>query len=136
MGVIRILEFSELRLLVGLALNLMAFAITYVFRVKIAESLKNLSLNAKGLFLIFTLNYVLAFSGDGSFWVKHFPLYMMDSPQFLWARWSAILPFTFILIIGSLNNIRDVTKRNIYLVVSAQWMVLTVAGNPWFRRYW
>lgn len=136
MGVIRIVENLELRLLFGLALNLMAVVIAYVLRIDIVKTLKSMSLNAKGLLLIFVLNYALVFSANDSFWVKHFPLYLMDSPQFLWARWSAILPFTFMLIIGSLHTINDVLKRNIYLAVSAQWLLLMIAGNSWLRRYW
>jgi hypothetical protein len=136
MGVIRIFEISELRLVVGLALNFMAIGTVYAFRSKLADVFRGISLNTRGLILIFVVNYVLVFSASDSFWIKHFPLYLMDSPQFLWARWSAVLPFALMLIIGSLHRLNDVLKRNIYFAVSAQWVVLLIAGNSWLRRYW
>jgi len=136
MGVIRIFEISELRLLIGLAFNLITAGTVYAFRSEIARAFTGISLKTKGLILVFVLNYVLVFSNSDSFWVKHFPLYLMDSPQFLWARWSAILPFTFMLIIGSAHRINDVLKRNIFLAVSVQWVVFMIAGNSWLRRYW
>lgn len=136
MGVIRIFEISELRLITGLAFNVLALGIVYAFRSGFAKNFRNISLNTKGLLLVFVFNYVLVFSASDSSWVKHFPLYLMDSPQFLWARWSAILPFTSLLIIGSLSRISDSLKRGIFLAVSTQWFILMVAGNNWLRRYW
>jgi hypothetical protein len=136
MSAIRIFEIPELRLVVGLALNLMAIGTVYAFRSKLVDIFRGVSLNTKGLILIFVINYVLVFSASDSFWIKHFPLYLMDSPWFLWARWSAVLPFALMLIIGSLHRLNDVLKRNIYFAVSAQWVVLLIAGNSWLRRYW
>jgi hypothetical protein len=133
---IRIFDSPELQIMLGLTLNIAALTLTYIFRVKLFQSIKGLSLNAKGLSLVFILNYVMVFSASDSFWVKYFPIYMMDSPQFLWLRWSSILPFTSMLIIGSMNNFSDVLKRNIYLFVSAQWIVLILGGGSWLRRYW
>ena len=136
MGVIRIFEISEFRLIVGLIFNVLALGVVYAFRSEFAKNFRNVSLNTKGLLLVFVFNYILVFSASDSFWVKHFPLYLMDSPQFLWARWSAILPFTSLLIIGSLSRISYSLKRVIFLAVSTQWFILMIAGNNWLRRYW
>ena len=133
---IRIFDSPEMQIMLGLIFNIAAITLTYIFRVNLFQSIKSLTLNAKGLSIVFILNYVLVFSASDSFWVKHFPIYMMDSPQFLWLRWSAILPFAFMLIIGSMNNFPDVLKRNIYLSVSAQWLVLILGGSSWLGRYW
>jgi hypothetical protein len=136
MGVIRIFEISELRLVVGLALNLVTLAAVYAFRSKLAAVFQGISLNTKGLILIFVVNYVLVFSASDSFWVKHFPLYTFESPQFLWARWSAVIPFTALLFIASLQELSLRIRLFILALIGSQWLLLMILGQKFFARYW
>jgi len=136
MGLIQVIGSEELQLLTGVGLNLGIAILTFAYRTWIMERLKTLSLATKGFILIFVLNYILVFSAANSFWIKHFPLYQLDAPHFLWLRWSAILPFTSMLIVGSISSISYSVKRNLYLLVSAQWLILAIVANSWLRRYW
>jgi hypothetical protein len=71
-----------------------------------------------------------------SFWVKYFPLFRLESPQFIWMRWSSVIPLSFLLIIASMNFVAPRVKMFLFSYVSVQWVILFAAAYPWLRRYW
>lgn len=136
MGVLRVFNYHLLRDLFGIFTYIVLFSVVWKFRKKIALEVRNLTLFAKSLISIFVLNYVLVFSASDSFWVKYFPLFRLDSPQFIWARWSSVIPLVTLLIIASLATLSKRIKFYLLFFISIQWVLLTFLAQTWLRRYW
>ncbi len=136
MGVLIVLNFHLLRDLFGIFTYIVLFAFVWKFREKIALEVRSSTLFAKSLISIFVLNYVLVFSASDSFWIKYFPLFRLDSPQFIWARWSSVIPLVTLLIIASLTTLLKRIKSYLLFFISIQWVLLTFLAQTWLRRYW
>lgn len=136
MGVLRVFNYHLLRDLFGIFTYIVLFSVVWKFRKKIALEVRNLTLFAKSLISIFVLNYVLVFSASDSFWIKYFPLFRLDSPQFIWARWSSVIPLVTLLIIASLATLSKRIKLYLLFFISIQWVLLTFLAQTWLRRYW
>jgi hypothetical protein len=96
---------------------------------------KQFTLLTKSFILVWLVNFCLVFSASDSFWVKYFPLFRLDSPQFLWMRWSAVMPLSFLLIIASINFVAPKIKFYLLSYISIQWFILILFGNV-LKRYW
>jgi len=136
MGVIRVFEAPLVRDMVGLLAYLVFVFIIFKYRIGLINLYKELNDLSKALLLIVGVSYILVFSGSDSFWNKSFPLFKLDSPQFLWARWSAVIPFSAILFISSLNMFSVKKRTAVLFFVSFQWLLLTLLGHSWLSRYW
>jgi hypothetical protein len=136
MGLSRVFNLPILRDVVGIATYCLLFIGFWKFRGKIYSEHARTSILAKGIYGSFIINYILVFSASDSYWVKNFPLYRFDSPQFLWMRWSSLLPLSGLLIIGNIPSLTTKMKMCLYLFIASQWALLLTIGNAWFKRYW
>lgn len=136
MGALRVFNFYLLRDLFGTFIYLILFVFFWKFRKRISLEIQHLTLLGKSLISIFVINYVLVFSASDSYWIKYFPLFRLNSPQFIWARWSSVLPLVTLLIIASLKTLSTRIKSCVLLFISAQWVLLTFFAQSWLRRYW
>lgn len=136
LGFSRLLGIHLFSIVIG-SLVYVSFAIAlYSYRSEVLFQIQKFTLLTKSLFLVFLTNYVLVFSASDSFWVKYFPLFRLDSPQFIWARWSSVIPLSFLLIVASMSFIVPRVRMMIFSYVTIQWVILLAAANPWLRRYW
>lgn len=136
MGLLRVLQLPFVRDVFGVSIYLIFLAASWTTRYKFAAEFRRMSILTKGLISIFVVNYILVFSASDSFWVKFFPLFRLESPQFLWARWSSVIPLVAILIIANLNIFSTRTKSVVLLTISSQWFALSILGQTWLLRYW
>jgi hypothetical protein len=133
---LRLYDLQFLGMLLGVFIYLMLGLFLIHYRKRIVTYSNQFNILTKSFILIFLLNYFLVFSATDSFWVKFFPLFLLDSPQFLWMRWSAVVPLSFLLIIASMNFITPRVKIYLLSYISVQWCLLMLVANPWLRRYW
>lgn len=136
LGVLRLLDLPLMRDLVGVLVYFFISITFWRFRRYLILHLRQLSVLTKGLLIVFVINYCLVFSSSDSFWIKYFPLFTLESPQFLWARWSAVLPLVALVLIASLNSISVRLRIFIICFISSQWFLLSIFGQSWLRRYW
>ena len=136
LGFARLLDLQFLGIVLGVVVYISFSIVLFRHQTNFFFWVKQLSILTKSFILIFLLNYVLVFSASDSFWVKFFPLFRLDSPQFIWMRWSSVIPFSFLLIVASMNFIAPRIKMFLFSYVSIQWVILIVLANPWLRRYW
>jgi len=136
MGLTRVLDLPLMRDILGIASYSLLILGTWLFRRKIYFEFIKASILTKGIYIIFITNYALVFSVSDSYWIQNFPLYRLDSPQFLWMRWSSLLPFFALLIISHIQSISLRIKMYLYLFIAGQWFLLALFGNTWFKRYW
>jgi hypothetical protein len=136
LGVFRLYDLDFLAIAFGVLVYLSLFLLLSLYWKEIRIILRSVSLTAKSFALVFLVNYVLVYSASDSLWIKDFPLFRLESPQFIWARWSAVIPLSFLLIIASVNSITPRTKCFFLFYVSIQWSILILAAYPWLQRYW
>ena len=136
LGLSRLLDIQFISIVIGSLVYVSFIIVLYWYRSEIFLRMKELTLLTKSFVLIFLINYVLVFSASDSFWVKYFPLFRLESPQFIWARWSSVIPLSFLLIIASMNFIVPKVKLILFSYMSIQWVILLAAAYPWLRRYW
>jgi hypothetical protein len=136
LGFSRLLGIELSSIIIGCLVYISSAIALFSYRSKIFFQIQKFSLLTKSLFLVFLTNYLLVFSASDSFWVKYFPLFRLDSPQFIWARWSSVIPLSSLLIIASLGFIAPRVRIMIFSYVTIQWVILLSAANPWLRRYW
>ncbi len=136
MGVFRVLEMPLLRDVFGITTYVLTSIVFIMFRKAIFNFLHELKLLSKGLLLVLVVNYVLVFSGSDSFWIKYFPLFRLDSPQFIWARWSSVIPLVTAILIMSLANISLRVRSLLLVFIFTQWILLVILGHSWLGRYW
>jgi hypothetical protein len=130
------LDIQLLSTVIGALVYVSFIVVLSRYRTELFSRMKQFSLLTKSLVLVFVLNYVLVFSASDSFWVKYFPLFRLESPQFIWMRWSSVIPLSFLLIIASMNFVAPRVKMFLFSYVSVQWVILFAAAYPWLRRYW
>ena len=135
-GFAHFLDIQFLGIFLGVVVYISFSIVLIRYQTEFFFRIKQLSLLSKSFILIFLLNYVLVYSASDSFWVKFFPLFLLDSPQFIWMRWSSVIPLCFLLIVASMNFIAPRTKKFFFFYVSIQWVILAVLANPWLGRYW
>jgi hypothetical protein len=136
LGLFRFLNLSLLRDVLSILVYLSVLIFIWKERIYISNILRRSSLITRGLGIVFMLNYALVFSASDSYWIKFFPLFQLDSPQFLWARWSAVLPLVALLIIASSSALLMRHRIFILCFISTQWVLLSILGQSWLRRYW
>jgi hypothetical protein len=136
LGILRIINQPFLRDIFGVSVYLLWVLIVWKHRKWIRIEILKVSRLTSSLFCIFLINYFLVFSGGDSFWIKSFPLFRLDSPQFLWARWSSVIPLVFVTLIVSLANIPLKFRSYLLIMISTQWFFLSILGQSWLRRYW
>jgi hypothetical protein len=135
-GLVNLLNASDLRLVLGVVTNLLQFFIIIKFRKQISKNFLGLSFKSKSFLLILFMNYLMVFSAYDSFWVKNFPLYNFDSPNFIWARWSAVIPLISLLFIASLEAFSLRIRLQVLAFIGAQWLLLTILGQQYLVRFW
>ena len=135
-GLINLFHSADLRLIFGIMTNVLQLVILFMHRKLLWNSLIGLSTKSKSFLLILAGNYVLVFSSYDSFWVKNFPLYTFQSPQFIWARWSAVIPLTALIFIASLNQVSLRVRLLVLGLISSQWLLLMFLGKQFLLRYW
>ena len=136
LGFSRLVDIKSFSILIGSLAYASMSVLLYRYRSKVFFRIKELSLLTRSLVLIFLVNYALVFSASDSFWVKYFPLFRLESPQFIWARWSSVIPLSFLLIIASMSFIAPRVRVMLFSYVSIQWLILLLTATPWLRRYW
>jgi len=136
LGFSRLVDIKSFSILIGSLAYASMTVLLYRYRSKVFLRIREFSLLTRSLVLIFLVNYALVFSASDSFWVKYFPLFRLESPQFIWARWSSVIPLSFLLIIASMSFIAPKVRIIIFSYVTIQWVFLLAAANPWLRRYW
>jgi hypothetical protein len=136
LGFSQLLDIQLLSTVIGALVYVSFIVVLSRYRTELFSRMKQFSLLTKSLVLVFVLNYVLVFSASDSFWVKYFPLFRLESPQFIWMRWSSVIPLSFLLIIASMNFVAPRVKMFLFSYVSVQWVILFAAAYPWLRRYW
>jgi hypothetical protein len=136
LGFSRFLGIESFSIIVGCLVYISSALALFSYRSEVLFQIHKFTLLTKSLFLVFLTNYFLVFSASDSFWVKYFPLFRLDSPQFIWARWSSVIPLSSLLIIASMSFIAPRVRIMIFSYVTIQWVILLTAANPWLRRYW
>lgn len=136
LGFLRLHDLRSISILVGIFVYLLLGFYLIRKRRTIFMHIGNLTLMSKSLVSIFLINYLMVYSSNDSFWMKYFPLFRLDEPRFLWARWSAVIPLSALLIIASLNFLSIRAKFLILYYVILQWIVLIALAYPWLLRYW
>ena len=136
LGFSRFLGIELFSIIIGCLVYISSALALFSYRSEVLLQMQKFTLLTKSLFLVFLTNYLLVFSASDSFWVKYFPLFRLDSPQFIWARWSSVIPLSSLLIIASMSFIAPRVRIMIFSYVTIQWVILLTAANPWLRRYW
>jgi hypothetical protein len=136
LGVFKVMDQIFLRDAFGITVYAVITIIAIKFRIKILNFLRELSLLSIGLTVVLVVNYGLVFSASDSFWIKFFPLFKLDSPQFLWARWSSVIPLVAVILIMSLDNVSIRARSSLLAFISTQWVILAILGQSWLSRYW
>lgn len=133
-GLLEYLDLRQIGTVFGLIVYLSLFLLLAKFRQRAFWYFSTASALTKSFTGLFLISYLLVYVNTNDYWVKFSPLFLHEVPQHLWMRWSAILPFTTILIIASFEFIKDKTKKFIYLTISTQWILLTIAAKQWLVR--
>lgn len=136
LGFSRLLGIELFSIIIGFLVYILSAIALFSYRSEVLFQIQKFTLLTKSLFLIFLTNYLLVFSASDSFWVKHFPLFRLDSPQFIWARWSSVIPLSSLLIVASMTFLAPRVRIMIFSYVTIQWVILFTVANPWLRRYW
>jgi hypothetical protein len=136
LGFSRLLGIELFSIIIGSLVYVSSAIVLFSYRSEVLFQIQKFTLLTKSLFLVFLINYLLVFSASDSFWVKYFPLFRLDSPQFIWARWSSVIPLSSLLIVASMSFIAPKVRIIIFSYVTIQWVILLTAANPWLRRYW
>jgi hypothetical protein len=135
-GLITVFDVPNLRLFFGVLINVLQLLVLLRYRKVIWNHFLILSLKSRSFLLILFSNYLLVFSSYDSFWVKNFPLYTFESPQFIWARWSAVIPLSALLFIASLQELSLRIRLWILAFIGSQWLLLMILGQQFLARYW
>jgi hypothetical protein len=136
LGFIQLLSVELLAWILGLTIYAAIAALLFHFRPLFLERFRTASLLSKSLLVMFLSNYIMVYSASDSYWVKFFPLFLFDAPQFIWTRWSSILPFLSVLYFAALNSL---SLRRRFLIVSGiaiQWLILLFSAYSRLKRYW
>lgn len=135
-GLITVFDVPDLRLIFGVLINVLQLLVLLRYRKVIWNHFLILSFKSRSFLLVLSSNYLLVFSSYDSFWVKNFPLYTFESPQFIWARWSAVIPLSALLFIASLQELSLRFRLWILAFIGSQWLLLTILGQQFLARYW
>lgn len=136
LGFAQLLDIRTLGIVLGVFVYGLFGLVLFWQRAAFIFWLKHFGLLTWSLILIFLVNYILVFSASDSLWIKYFPLFQLDPPQFIWARWSAVIPLSFLLIVASINFLAPKVKLFFFSYMTLQWLILITVANPWLRRYW
>lgn len=134
MGFLEYVDQRQIVKVLGLTVYFSIILLLAKFGYRALGHLLAANLLTKSLTGLFVISYLLVYVNASDYWVKYSPLFLLDVPQHLWMRWSAILPFTAILIIASVETIKEKTKCLIYFIVSTQWLLLSIFAQPWLIR--
>ena len=135
-GFIQLLNVEFLSWILGLTIYAVIAVLLFRFRSFIFERITASSLFSKSLFVIFLTNYVMVYSASDSYWVKFFPLFLFDAPQFIWTRWSSILPFLAILFFSQAKSFALRIRVLVISGIAIQWLILSLLAYSRLRRYW
>lgn len=136
LGFSRLLGSELFSIIIGSLVYISSAFALFSYRSEVLFQIQKFTLLTKSLFLVFLTNYLLVFSASDSFWVKYFPLFRLDSPQFIWARWSSVIPLSSLLIVASMTFLAPRVRIMIFSYVTIQWVILLTVANPWLKRYW
>ena len=133
-GLITVFDAPNLRLIFGVLINVLQLLVLLRYRKVIRNHFLILSFKSRSFLLILSSNYLLVFSSYDSFWVKNFPLYTFESPQFIWARWSAVIPLSALLFIATLQELSLRIRLWILAFIGSQWLLLMILGQQFLAR--
>jgi hypothetical protein len=136
LGLLNLLKLDILAWVLGVTVYVFLLIVVFRFRHAFYRYITRASLLTKSLLIMFISSYLLVYSASDSYWIKFFPLFLFDAPQFIWTRWSSILPFLVIMLIASANSLGIRFRRYIILGVASQWIILFILAYPRLRRYW
>ena len=134
-GIFRLIGLETLLPYVGAVLYLTPILLFLKYYRTIAIWFKDSLSNNYYLYASLAVTYASTYSLSSISWITDFPLWGGNSPNLLWGRWSAIVYYTILLILGALN-IKTKTKLVFFVIIIFQNFTLQIFGAEYLRRWW
>jgi hypothetical protein len=137
-GAIRLLQLHSLEPIVGVLLYILPILGLGAIYSKLKRLRLKLDLATKNIIFLFILSYILVYSIGNSYWITRFPLWDLEVPQHIFARWSSTLPSlaSSIAIVVASKFVSFKTISFLVWFQILQIILLMIFAHPYLIRWW